>query len=372
MDFGFTEEQNLLREQVRRFLDNRAPLAEVRKWMRSEQGHSPDLWREMADLGWVGLIVPESYGGVGLGFLDLTVVLEEMGRSLFPSPLISNTLTQSILLAAGSEDLKRRWLPSLADGTKCGAIAIVDESDCLDTAGVTLDGEPIDENLVLNGVKALVHDAPSADLLVVGFRAAGDIWLALIDVTRDGVKVTPVTGMDETKRAGRVSFDSVEIEPGDLLAEVPITDALLARLFDFGAIAVTAEAIGAAESALELTNAYAKERVQFGAPIGRYQGVKHRLAEMYVDIESIRSLLYYAAWTADESPQELARSTSLAKAYASDAFARIGIDGVQLHGAIGFTAEYDIQLYLKRSKWTRPVFGDSDFHYERVAELGEA
>ena len=372
MDFGFTEEQNLLREQVRRFLDDRAALTEVRKWMKSEPGHSPDLWREMAELGWVGLSVPESYGGVGLGILDLTVVLEEMGRSLFPSPLISNTLTQKILLAAGSEDLKRRWLPSLADGTKCGALAILDENDCLDTTGVTLVAQPREDNWLLNGSKSLVQDAPSADLLVVAFRAAGNVELAAVDATRDGVQVTPVVGMDETKRAGRVSFDSVEIGPGDLLREVPITDELLARLFDLGAIAVTAEAVGAAQSALDLTTGYAKERTQFGAPIGRYQGVKHRLAEMYVDIESIKSLLYYAAWAADESPQELARSTSLAKAYASDAFARIGIDGVQLHGAIGFTAEYDIQLYLKRSKWTRPVFGDSDFHYERVAELGGA
>jgi len=142
------------------------------------------------------------------------------------------------------------------------------------------------------------------------------------------------------------------------------------RLFDRGAIATTGEMIGAAEGALALTVQYAKDRIQFGNPIGKYQGVKHPLAEMYVDIESTKSLLYYAAWALDESPGEVPRSASLAKAYASDAFARIGIDGVQLHGAVGYTAEYDIQLYLKRSKWARPTFGDSDFHYERVATLG--
>ena len=370
MDFGFSEEQNLLREQVRRFLDNRAALSEVRRWMKSEEGYSADLWREMAELGWVGLTVPESYGGIGLGFLDLTVVLEEMGRSLFPSPLISNTLTQAIVCAAGTEDLKRRWLPSLADGSRCGAIAILDENDCLDTSGVVLAAESSGDGLVLKGAKSIVHDATSADLLVVGFKVDGQVVLAALDVERDGVSIAPVAGMDETKRAGRVSFDSVEIGREDLLDAVPITDPLLARLFDLGAVAVTAEAIGAADSALELTNGYAKERIQFGSPIGRYQGVKHRLAEMYVDIESIRSLLYFAAWAVDESPEELPRSASLAKAYAADAFAQLGIDCVQLHGAIGFTAEYDIQLYFKRSKWTRPAFGDADLHYERLAELG--
>lgn len=371
MDFGFTEEQSLLRDQVRRFLDDRAAMTEVRKWIESPEGFSPALWREMAELGWVGLTVPEAYGGIGLGFLDLTVVLEEMGRSLFPSPIVSNTLAQSALCAAGTDAQKRQWLPMLADGSKRGALAILDENDRLDTQGVTLEAEPRKGGFVLNGSKPLVQDAPSAELLVVGFRAGRDVRLAVLETTAGGVTIEPLRCLDETKRVGRVSFDAVAIDTPAILDDVPITDALLARLFDLGAVAVTAEAVGAAESALALTNGYAKERIQFGAPIGRYQGVKHRLAEMYVDIESIRSLLYYAAWAADESPYELPRSISLAKAYASDAFARLGIDGVQLHGAIGFTAEYDIQLYLKRSKWTRAMFGDSDFHYERVAKLGE-
>lgn len=370
MNFGFSEEQNLLREQVRRFLADRAPLSEVRGWMRSKDGYSRDLWGEMAELGWIGLIVPEEYGGIGLSFLDLAVVLEEMGRSLFPSPLISTALSQSILCAAGADALKRRWLPALADGSKCAAIAILDENDRLDGSGITLAAERRDNALLLDGTKAIVHDAPSADLLVVGFDLDGGPALAAIESARAGVSVSPLVCMDETKRVGRVSLSGVEIGGDDLLDAAAIDDGVLGRLFDLGALAVTAEAVGAADAALELTNGYAKERIQFGSPIGRYQGVKHRLAEMYVDIESVRSLLYYAAWAADERPDELPRSASLAKAYASDAFARLGIDGVQLHGAIGFTAEYDIQLYLKRSKWMRPVFGGSDFHYERLARLG--
>jgi len=172
--------------------------------------------------------------------------------------------------------------------------------------------------------------------------------------------------MDETKRIGTLTLD-VELSAANTM---PLSVADLACLSDCGAVAVTAESIGAAEAALAMTTNYAKERIQFGSPIGKYQGVKHRLAEMFVDIESFKSLLYYAAWTVDDAPDELPRAASLAKAYASDAFARVGIDGVQLHGAIGFTAEYDIQLYLKRSKWARPMYGDSDHHYERVAALG--
>jgi alkylation response protein AidB-like acyl-CoA dehydrogenase len=186
--------------------------------------------------------------------------------------------------------------------------------------------------------------------------------------------------MDQTKRMGTLALENARIAKSALLGAPLPRDIgpranvgawpAIARLFDRGAIAVTGEIIGAAEGAHALTVQYAKDRVQFGAPIGKYQGVKHPLAEMYVDIESTKSLLYYAAWALDESPGEVPRSASLAKAYASDAFTRIGIDGVQLHGAVGYTAEYDIQLYLKRSKWARPAFGDADFHYERVAALG--
>jgi alkylation response protein AidB-like acyl-CoA dehydrogenase len=173
--------------------------------------------------------------------------------------------------------------------------------------------------------------------------------------------------MDRTKPTGRVMFDNVTVTDDFIL---PLGEDDLSYLGDLGAVAVTAEMVGAAEAALNMTSEYAKERLQFGKPIGQYQGVKHRLADIYVDVESFKSLLYYAAWTVDEAPAELARAISLAKGYASDAFAQIGIDGIGLHGAIGFTAEYDIQLYLKRSKWARPMYGDSDYHLDRVATLG--
>ena len=173
--------------------------------------------------------------------------------------------------------------------------------------------------------------------------------------------------MDPTKPMANVSLTALEVPATQM---IPMTDEDLTFLTDCGAVAVTAEMVGAANACLTLTTEYAKERIQFGKPIGQYQGVKHRLADMYVDVESFRSLLYYAAWTVDEAPADLPRAISLAKGYASDAFARIGIDGVGLHGAIGFTAEYDAQLYLKRSKWPRPMYGDTNYHLDRVADLG--
>jgi alkylation response protein AidB-like acyl-CoA dehydrogenase len=208
----------------------------------------------------------------------------------------------------------------------------------------------------------------------VPFRAGpepGALGLALVPRDAEGLAAEDAPGMDATKRLGRVRLEGVRVAPEALLGEPgPAAAAALERLLDLAAAAVTAEAIGAAEGAHALVVRYAKQRTQFGSPIGRFQGVKHPLAEMYVDIESFKSLLYYAAWALDERHPDAPRAVSMAKAYASEAFARIGLDGVQLHGALGYTWEYDAQLYLKRAKWLRPMYGDADHHYERVARLG--
>ena len=379
MDFGFSEEQDLLRAEVRRLLDARCPLAQVRVLVESEAGYSAELWAELAELGWLGLTIPEQYGGAGLGWVDFVVLLEETGRSLFPSPLISTTLAAAAIQDAGSEEQKARWLPSLADGSRIGTLALLEASDVLTASGIALLGKPDGDAYVLSGAKSFVADAGAANLFVVAFRTGGgaeDLALAVVDGGAAGVSAKSFRTLDPTKRTGTLTLANTRVPKSALLHGADGDGATgrgwpaIARLLDRGAIATTGEIIGAAEAALALTVQYAKDRIQFGHPIGRYQGVKHPLAEMYVDIESTKSLLYYAAWALDESPGEVPRAASLAKAYASDAFARIGIDGVQLHGAVGYTAEYDIQLYLKRSKWARPTFGDSDFHYERVASLG--
>jgi alkylation response protein AidB-like acyl-CoA dehydrogenase len=373
MNFGFSEEQELLRQEVRKFLDERAPLETVREIMKSEAGFSPDLWKETAELGWPGLTIPESHGGAGLGWVDLVVLLEETGRTLLPSPLVSTTLAASALIESGSEAQKQRWLPGLADGTCIGTPALLEDSDVLGPAGIALHGRPEGADVVLSGTKRFIADAGIATLFLVPFRSGDgeeEISLALVEADARGVTAGGLRCMDETKRLGTLVLDDVRVPREALLGEPQRAWPNVARLLDRGSVAITAEMIGAAEAALTATAQYAKDRIQFGEKIGKFQGVKHPLAEMYVDVESFKSLLYYAAWALDESPDEVPRAASLAKAYASDALARIGIDGVQIHGAVGYAEEYDIQLYLKRSKWARGMYGDADYHYERVAALG--
>lgn len=373
MNFGFTEEQGMLRAQVRKFLDKQCPIPEVRKLSQTKPGYSTELWQEMAALGWLGLGIPEEFGGSGLGWVDLIVLLEESGRSLFPSPFISNALAANIIAEQGSGEQKQRWLPKLADGSLIGSVAILEASDFLDPQGIQLEATEEGDDLIISGDKHFVSDAAQASLFVIACRTgsgAEDISLVVVESDAEGLSLADCVTMDQTKREGVLTLKDVYIKAESILGERNKAWPAISRLIDCGAVAVTAEMIGAAEGALAITTQYAKDRIQFGSPIGRYQGVKHPLADMYVDIESFKSLLYYAAWTVDESPEELPRAVSLAKAYASESFPRIGVDCIQLHGAIGYTAEYDIQLYLKRSKWARPKFGDADFHYDRVATLG--
>lgn len=370
MNFGLTEEQQMLSTVARRFLEEQAPIAKVRDIMESPEAFDDKLWSAMAELGWSGLIVDEAHGGADLGFVDLTVLLEQTGRGLLPAPLISTSLAAAAISEFGSDEQKQRYLPSLADGSAIGTLALIEDSDTLGPDGIELVGTKDAAGYRLTGVKRFVHDVGVATLFLVPFRADGNILFAVVESGAEGVSAQSRSTMDETKRMGDLTLDGALVSGDNILTGATDGASALARLLDLATVAVTAEMIGAMDRALEMTTQYAKDRIQFGAPIGKYQGVKHPLAEMFVDVETSRSLLYYAAWCVAEKPEDLPVAAARAKAYASDAFTRIGIDGVQLHGAIGFTAEYDVQLYLKRSKWALPAFGDAEFHYERLASLG--
>lgn len=373
MNFGFTEEQELLRAEVRKFLDQNAPLDVVRRIVETPDGFDRHLWQRMGELGWIGLTAPEVHGGVGLDFVTLVVLLEETGRSLFPSPLLSTVLAAKAIERVGSEAQQARWLPGLADGSRIGTFALLEDSDSLDPADLALLGKADGDGFVLSGSKRIVPDAGCADLFVVAFRsgvAPGAVSLAVVERGASGVSVVEHPPMDRSKRSGRLVVDGVRVPPDGLLGTAGGAEGHVRWLVDLGATLVTAEAVGSAEAALRLTVDFAREREQFGSKIGRFQGVKHPLAEMAVDIESFRSLVYYASWCLDQDAEDTPRAVSRAKAYAAEAFARVGIDGVQLHGGVGYTAEYDVQLYLKRSKWVRPAFGDADYHYDRLATLG--
>ncbi len=370
MDFGFSQEQDLLRSEVQKLVQTRCPLSKVRSLM-DDDNHSPELWRDLVAMGLPGLTVPEAYGGAGLSSLDLAVVLEEIGRGLVPAPLLSTSLAVAAIVLGGSEAQHARWLRRLSGGC-VGTLAATETSGRLDAAGITLRGEPDGDGFVLNGHKACVGDAGGAELFVVAFRTGAEpegISVAVIE-RGHGVQAASQKTMDRTKRLGSVRLEGVRVGCDQILGPVGKAWPLVSQLYDRAAVMVAAEAIGSAEAAHRLTVEFAKTRVQFDSVIGRYQGVKHPLAEMYVDLESVKSLTYYAAWVADHRPAELSASASRAKAYISDAFARIGLDAIQLHGAVGYTAEYDAQLYMKRARWVRPAFGDADYHYERVAQLG--
>ena len=373
MNFGFSEEQDLLRLEVRKFLDGQCPIKEVRRIAATPDGYSSEQWKHLAELGWLGLVIPERYGGSDLGWEELIVLLEETGRTLFPAPLISTTLAASAILISGSEAQKERWLPGIADGSCIGTLAMVEPSDVWGPAGITLRGEPDGDGFVLRGEKSYVADGAQANLVVVGFRsgeADEELSLALVETDATGVSSAEIPTLDRSKRLATLKLDAVHVAPDAILGQPGSASTAIAELLDRGAIAITAEMIGACEGAHALTVQYAKDRVQFGSPIGRFQGVKHPLAEGHVDIESMKSLLYYAAWALDASPEEVPMAASKAKGFATEAFTRIGVTGIQLHGAVGYTEEYDIQLYLKRSKWARPMYGDEDYHYDRVATFG--
>ncbi len=373
MNFGFSEEQDLLRQEVRKFLDQQCPLPEVRRIIETAEGYSPEQWAQLGELGFLGLIVPEKYGGAGLGWVDLVVLLEETGRSLYPSPLLSTILAGATLVDVGSEEQKQRWLPGLADGSTIGSVAVLEEQDLLAPEGIELRGAEEADGFSLTGEKRFVVDVAQAGLFIVAFRTGDgerDLALAIVPRSADGVSVEPLATLDATKRVGTLRLDGVRVAREALLGTSGEAWPAIERHLDRGAAAVSAEMIGSIEGMLDLTVQFAKDRVQFGSPIGRYQGVKHPLADIYVDVECLKSLLYYAAWALDSSPADIPGAVSEAKAFGSAAITSAGLSGIQLHGAVGYTEEYDIQLYLKRSKWARPLFGNEDHHANRIASLG--
>jgi len=373
MYFGFTEEQQMLRDSVRRFLEQRCPLKEVRR-LKGPAGYSETLWQEMAQAGWLGATLPETYGGLGLGWLDLTVILEEMGRGLLPSPFISNTLAAMALLELGNEEQKQQRLPLLIEGKQKATLALFEDSSAICPGSTRLEASPDGKGFILNGSKQQVLDTESADWLLVSFRygpLSHELGLAIIETRAPGVSVKAYPLIDETKRMGNVVLANVKASEENILCLGHAALAAMERMVDQGALALSAEMSGAVDAALQLTVKYAKERTQFGHPIGHFQAVKHPLAEIYVDLESFRSLLYYGAYAHDQRKAECSRVASLTKAYATETLNRTGTDAIQIHGATGYMTEVDIHLYYLRSKWARPVYGDSAAHYERAFALRE-
>ena len=375
MNFGFNEEQELLRSTARKFFENECGSDTVRRLMETPEGISPDLWTKLAEQGWLGLVYPEAYDGMGLGLVDLVVLMEEMGRAVVPGPYFSAVLLGGLAIAeAGSEAQKKEWLPKIAAGDRRVALAWMEPSAQLGPAGVTLTAVEKGGQYTLSGTKLFVHDAHTADALVVAARTrpgagADGVSLFLLPKRTRGLEVTLLPTMDQTRKLCEVALSDVTIGPDALLGAAGAGWAPLAHVLDRATVALCAEMCGGAQKVLDMTVEYAKIRQAFGRPIGSYQGVKHRAADMLVDVENSKSITYYAAWALDEGAAEAPLAVSMAKAYVSDAYRRVAAAGIQLHGGIGFTWEHDLHLYFKRAKGSEFTFGDATHHRERVAQL---
>jgi len=375
MDFGFSQEQELLRSTARKFLENECTSAFVRARMEEQSGVTDEFWAKLAEQGWLGLIYPEEFGGSGLGFVDLTVLMEEMGRVVMPGPFFSTVLLGGLAIReAGSPAQKKEWLTKIAAGQAKATLAWTEPSARLDGAGVTCAAKEDKGSFVLNGTKLFVPDAHLADVIVVVARTGegkGEDGVSLILVPKGtrGVTVKLLPTMDQTRKLCEVTFQDTSVPTGSLMGVKGKAWSTLSRVIERATVALCAEMCGGAQRVLDMTTDYAKIRIAFGKPIGTYQGVKHRAADMLVDVENAKSLTYYAAWAVDENSPEAPLAASMAKAYVTDAYRKVAGAGIQLHGGIGFTWEHDLHLYFKRAKSSEFTFGDATYHRERVAQL---
>ncbi len=372
MDFAFSEEQEMLRRSSREFLAKECSSKVVRRLMDSPSAYDAALWKKIAALGWTALGIPEQYGGVGT-FLDLVVVLEEAGRALLPGPFFATMgLAVPALIEAGTEAQKKEALSAIAEGSARATLAFTERSGRWDAAGVTLTAKPAGGGWRLDGIKLFVPDAESADYLVVAARTRGEgedgITLFLVKGRPKGMSVTPLKTLDMTRRWDEVRFEGVELGADSVMGAPDKAWPQLRRAMEWATAALCAEMMGGAQKVLEDSTDYAKTRQQFGKPIGIYQAVSHKLADMLVLSESGRSATYYAAWTIDADAPDRSLASSMAKAYVSDAYRKVAGDGIQVHGGIGFTWEHDMHLYFKRAKASEVTLGDATYHRELVAQ----
>ena len=372
MDFGFSEEQEMLRQSARGLLEKECPSTLVRRLMEEERGYEPELWKKIAELGWLGLVIPEAYGGSALGYVDLVLVLEEMGRVVLPSPFIWTVMVAEAINRAGSEAQKKALLPKIAAGELIATIAWMEPSGLWGPDGITAAARQNGSDFVIDGAKLFVNDGHIAGCMLVaartGGRLADGVTLFAIESKRAGVSVTALTTMDQTRKLSEVKFAGVKATSADVVGEVGNGWKTLAAIIDRGKVMLAAEMMGGAQKVLDMTVEYAKVRTQFGRPIGSFQAVQHKCANMMIDVESAKSAVYYAAWAVSNDVAEAPLAAALAKAAASDAFRRVSADGIQVHGGIGFTWEHDMHLYFKRAKSSEFTFGDATYNRELVAQ----
>ena len=371
MDLGLSEEQEMLKNFARDFLEKEVPEKYVRDMEEDEKGYSPEVWSKMAEQGWQGLIIPEDLGGTGLGFLDLIVLLEEFGRALVPGPFIATTLAAIALLEGGSAEQKQQYLPRIASGEAIATLAITEPSARWDAEGIQLQATKGANGYTLNGTKLFIPDAHVADLLVVAARTGGSgengISLFIVDARSPGISTEVLKTIASDKQC-EVKFENVQVPAANLLGAEGQGWEPLQRIMLKATVMECAYLVGLAQMDFEISVNYAKERVQFGRPIGSFQAIQHKCADMVTDVDGARFIMYRAAWSVAEGEPDAALNVHMAKAWCSEATRRVVAHGQQIHGGIGFTKDYKIQLFFRRQKRSELMWGDADFHREKVAD----
>ena len=367
MNFAFSEEQEEFRRQVRKWLEQNAPSSVVRQLMETESGFDRELWKETADLGWQAMGIPEEYGGAGFGYLELVILFEEMGRSLFPAPFLSTIgLAMPLIADLASDEQQKEMLSTIATGEKTVAVAFTEPSGQWDPGLVETTAVADGSAWVIDGRKSFVVDGASADDLLVSAQTEGGVGIFLVAADSDGVERRALETLDQTRKLAEVTFSGAKAK---LVGEPEPGVAALRRMVDKAIVLLAAEQVGGAQKCLEMSVDYAKTRHQFGRPIGSFQAIKHKCADMLVQVESAKSAAYYAGWAASEDNDELATVAPLAKSYCSEAYFFCASENIQIHGGIGFTWEHDAHLYFKRAKSSQLLFGDPAYHRARLGDL---
>jgi alkylation response protein AidB-like acyl-CoA dehydrogenase len=355
MQFGLSESQQILKDTARKFFAGESPIVDVRKAMETDTACDANLWTKLAEQGFTGIIAPEEFGGMGLGKVELILLMEEAGYALLPGPFFSTVaLAGSVIDACASLEQKKKYLGSIAAGQARSTVALVEAAGSWDVDSLKIGAV----GGRLTGTKLFVTDAAVADFIIV--VAQGGVYV--VEAKAAGLHIEPMKGMDQARKIYSVEFKNTP-------AEMLTNSKGLTRALDVATAALCAEMTGGMQRTLELTVAYAKTRKQFGKPIGIFQAVQHLCADMYLETESSRSATYYAAWALEENMTDAASSVSVAKMYASDSYRSVGNRGIQVHGGMGFTWENDIHLYYRRAKASETMLGDATFHRERIARL---
>ena len=369
MDFGFDETQQMLRNSARDFLNAECSEAYVRSMELEKDGYTAELWNKIAQQGWIGLVFPEEFGGIGMGFLELTILLEEMGRALLPSPYFPTVLLSGLtILEAGDGVQKKELIPKIISGQLISTLALTEMSASLNPSDIKLCAEYNPGEFKLNGTKLFVPYANISDLLIVVARTGKsehDLTMFVVPKSAKGISETHLKTI-ASDRQSEVTFSDVIVEEKNVLGVVNGAWPILEKILSMAAVGKSAEMLGSCDKVLEMTLDYVTHRTQFGRPIGTFQAIQHHCANMSIDLEGSRHLTYQAAWRL-ANDMESSIEVAMAKAWVSEASQRICATAHQCHGAIGFTKEHSLQLFSRRVKANEIVYGDSDYHFEKVA-----